>query len=194
MFTRSVRLLSLATLACTAAFAQPLRAQSADPVDDLINRVIADVNDLRYADAIRRGNEVLTYTRTMRPAQYALLRTALAAAFYPEETVAQQPDSAIAQFVAGLKVLPDLSLPIELRWAGLDSLLAVARTRTLAVTVAMDEQALVGPDGRGSISVESSRPARFVLRTNSLGSAAVARQAATTSGATTASQIGRAHV
>lgn len=180
---------------CVAALTNtaPLRAQQADPVDDLITRVIADVNDLRYADAITRGRELLTFSKTMRPAQEALLRSVLAAAYYPEETDAQQPDSAIAQFAAGIRVQPDLALPIELRWAGLDSLLSVARARTFAIVVSADEQSLVGPGATAALSVHSSRPARFTLRTSLLGSAVQTPQSSTTAADTHASLSYRAH-
>lgn len=194
MLTRTRQFLIALSLATAGAGGTaPLGAQNADPVDDLIARVIADVNDLRYADAIKRGYEVFTFAPTMRPAQEALLRSALAAAFYPEETASQQPDSAIAQFVAGIRVQPDLNLPIELRWAGLDSLLGVARARTFAVVISADEQSLTGPEGRGSITVQSSRPARFVLRTNLMGSAAAARQDSTASADTRGTLRFRAH-
>ncbi len=180
-------------IAAVSALAAPLRAQNADPVDDRITRVIADVNDLRYADAITRGREVLALHRTMRPAQEALLRSALAAAFFPEETAAQQPDSAIAQFVAGIRVQPDLTLPIELRWSGLDSLLFIARARTFAVVVSAEDQSLIGPEGRGNLSVHSSRPARFTLRTSLLGNPVQTAQDASTGADTRATLRFRAH-
>lgn len=146
--------------------------QPAGPIDDLILRVIADLNDLRYDDAIARGREVFGFTRTMTPAQEALLRTAMAAAFYPEEEPAQRPDSALAQFAAAIRVKPDVTIPIELRWAGLDSLLGVARSRTFALVVQADSaRTLVGPGARGGLMVQSSRPARFTLRTGLVGSA-----------------------
>jgi hypothetical protein len=192
-FLRSLRVAALALLAGVAAFALPAGAQTADPVDDLITRVIFDLNDLRYADAIKRGRDVLATTRGMRAEQEGLLRSAIAAAYYPEEANAQQPDSAIAQFVAGLKVVPDLALPIELRWDGLDSLLTVARSRTLAVVVTMDEQSLSGPEGRGTLAVHVSRPARVSLRTNALGSAALVWQDSSAGAATRSTLQFRAH-
>ncbi len=173
--------LSAATLASASPAALTAQgAPPADPVDDLIGLVIADVSGLRYADAITRGREVFAFARNMRPAQEVLLRSALAAAFYPEETEAQQPDSALAQLVAGIRVRPDMAIPIELRWTGLDSLLDVARARTFAVVVSADSaQELTGPAGRGSVRVLSSRPARFVLRTALVGSSSAFTQSST---------------
>lgn len=187
-----VKLLRLA-LALSLAVAAPLRAQTTSPTDDLITRVIADVNDLRYADAIRRGYEVFTFARTLTPSQEVLLRSAIAAAFYPEEVAAQLPDSAIAQFVAAIQRVPDHTLPIELQWAGLDSLLEVARARTFVVQVNGDEQTLVGPTGQGTLTLLSSRPARFTLRTALLGSTAANRQDSTAAMSPRATLRYRAH-
>jgi hypothetical protein len=157
-------------------FAAPLRAQvvpaAGEPVDDLILRVIADLSDLRYGDAIRRGREVMSYARPMMSVEQAsLLHTAIAAAFYPEEAAAQRPDSALAELEAAIRVKPDVVLPVELAWDGLDSLLTVARSRSFAVVVRADStRTLVGPAARAGLMVQSSRPARFTLRTGVLGS------------------------
>ena len=175
----------LRTLAFTLALAAPLGAQvvpaSREPVDDLILRVIADLSDLRYADAIVRGREVMAYARPMMSsAQASLLHTVIAAAFYPEEGSAQRPDSAIKELEAAIRVKPDVVLPVELAWDGLDSLLTVARSRSFAVVVQADSaRTLVGPTARGGLMVQSSRPARFTLRTGLVGSAASTVQSST---------------
>jgi hypothetical protein len=171
----------------------PLGAQQTNPIDDLILRVIADLNDLRYGDAIRRGRDALGSRGSMTPAQEARLRTVVAAAFYPEEAAAQQPDSAIVQLVAAVRLRPDLTIPIEVRWAGLDSLLGVARGRTFAVLVSGEPQELVGPEGRGTLRVQSSRPARFRLSTALVGSSVTTRQDEVLTPATEAGLRYRAH-
>lgn len=161
LFAR-LALVALAALGAPSA----LRAQDApSPIDDLIARVRGDVNDLRYADAIRRGNEVFSFATSIRLDQMIALRSAMAAAFYPEEREAQQPDSALRQLVEIVKLKPDAELSVEIRWAGLDSLLLVARSRTFAVQLrpAAEDQ-LVGTEGRGFVEVISSRPARYRLR------------------------------
>lgn len=135
------------------------------PLDELILKVESAVGDLRYADAIQRGYEVFAFTQTFSPAQEVRLRSALAAAFYPDEPELQRPDSAIAQFVSLLRVVPDAAIPIEMRWSGLDSLFAVASARTHAVRIEPSApQVLVGEAGRGTVSVLASRPSRFRLR------------------------------
>jgi hypothetical protein len=196
MLTRlklAARVTPFAAAALLAVASTRLGAQGSDPIDDLITRVLADLNDLRYADAIRRGREVLATGRTMSPAQEALLRSTIAAAYFPEEADAQRPDSAIAQFTAALAVQPDLTLPVELRWPGLDSLLTVARSRSFVLLASAEPQTIVGPDGRGRVEVQSSRVARFTLQTSLLGSAVAARQDVTTTAGTRATLQFRAH-
>lgn len=174
---------SLATCAAAVAMALPAGAQSVpvsgEPVDDLILRVIADLSDLRYADAIARGREVMGYARTMMsPEQASLLHAVIAAAFYPEDAPIQQPDSAITELVAAVRVKPDVALPVEISWPGLDSLLEVARSRSFAVVVQADSaRVLIGPEARGGLMVQSSRPARFTLRTGLLGASSSVLQA-----------------
>jgi hypothetical protein len=182
-----------ASVAPPAPLAAQVAGQGTDPVDDLIFRVIADLSDLRYDDAIARAREVFQFVRTMTPAQEALLRTAMAAAFYPEEVPAQRPDSALVQFAAAIRVKPDVSIPVELRWDGLDSLLSVARSRTFAVVVQADTpRVLAGPGARGGLMVQSSRPARFTLRTGLVGSDTAVVQASTTESGTAAVLMFRA--
>ena len=177
---------SLSTLAAALVLATPLSAQvvpaAGEPVDDLILRVIADLSDLRYREAIVRGREVMAYARPIMSAgQASLLHTVIAAAFYPDDRAAQQPDSALAELAAAIRVKPDVVLPVELAWDGLDSLLTVARSRSFAVVVQADSaRTLVGPTARGGLMVQSSRPARFTLRTGLVGAATSTVQSTTT--------------
>jgi hypothetical protein len=169
MLRRSLPLLGLLLL--VGALARPAHAQApeASPLDDLIARVRADVNDLKYPEAIARGREVFAFARTARPAQLIALRHAMAAAFYPEEREAQNADSALAHLRASVRLQPDVQLAAELKWAGLDSLLEVARRTTFAVALRPNTaDTLVGPDGRGTISFIASRPARYKLRIRAL--------------------------
>lgn len=151
------------------AAAQP--TQSASPIDDLIARVRTDIDNLEYAEAIRRGNLVFGFARSMRLEQLIALRSAMSAAFYPEEREAQQSDSALKHLVEMVRLKPDVTLSVETRWAGLDSLLELARLRTFAVQMRPSEQdQLVGTDGRGFVDVISSRPARYKLRIRAMPS------------------------
>lgn len=152
--------------------AAPPQGQTS-PIDDLIGRVRSDVNNLAYADAVRRGNEVFAFARSMRLDQMIALRGIMASAFFPEEREAQRPDSALKHLVELVKLQPDVALPVEIRWSGLDSLLEVARARTFAVQMRpAQEDVLVGTEGRGTVTVIASRPARYRLRIRALPSGA----------------------
>jgi hypothetical protein len=172
---RITRLALVAGSVCAVALPSLALAQAtppaaqASPIDDLIARVRSDVNNLAYADAVRRGNEVFAFARSMRLDQMIALRGIMASAFFPDEVAAQKPDSAMKHLVELVKLQPDVTLPVEIRWPGLDSLLEVARSRTFAVQMRpAQEDQLVGTEGRGTVSVIASRPARYRLRLRAL--------------------------
>jgi len=166
---RPLHLVGLLLLAAALLRPASAQAQEASPLDDLIARVRADVNDLKYPEAIARGREVFAFARTARPAQLIALRHAMAAAFYPDERESQQPDSALAHLRATVRLQPDVQLDAELKWAGLDSLLEVARRTTFAVQLRPNAaDTLVGPDGRAGVNFIASRPARYKLRVRAL--------------------------
>src|SRR5688572_10706981 len=151
----------LSILTALVLFAAPAEAQ----FRDLIDRVKADINDLKYSEAVRRGQEIFSFMSAMTPPQVLELRQVMAAAFYPEEKEGQQPDSALAQLVELVKLDPEATNIADLKWVGLDSLLEVARSRTFSVAVKYQEESiLVGSDGRGFVGVVATRPARFQLR------------------------------
>lgn len=171
---RSRRPSALAALALAVALLlAPISradAQGTSVVDDLILRVISDVSDLRFSDAIARGREILLGGSALRPQQEVTLRIALAAAFFPDFGGAPQPDSALAQFDRVVRLAPDAELPIVLAWDGLDSLLQVARARTLAVVVRPSADSLtIGGERRAEVEVVATRAARYRLATRRVG-------------------------
>jgi hypothetical protein len=106
-----------------------LSAQQTSPVDDVLDRMFSDVNDFRYADAVRRGEEAAAITRAMSRTQQVRYRGLMAAAYYPEESTFQRPEAALRELDALIRLVPDAQLPQELFWRGLDSLLSVSRSR-----------------------------------------------------------------
>jgi hypothetical protein len=168
------RTLSLAHLVAGALLLLPpvarAAAQGTNPVDDLILRVVSDVSDLRFGDALTRGREILAAGTTLRPQQEITLRIAMAAAFFPDFGGDQQPDSALTQFDRVVRIAPDAEIPITLAWDGLDSLLQVARARTFVVVVRppMDSVA-IGGERRAEIEVVATRAARYRLATRRVG-------------------------
>jgi hypothetical protein len=140
---------------------RPLAAQQRrSPTDDVIEQMKRAVNDLRYDEAIRLGRDLESFAGQLRPAQVVWLRQLLALAWYPEETEAQHPDSALRHLVALVRASPESVLPVEFRWTGLDSLLTAARERTLGLAIAPDaEYVLGGADEAGALRVFTTRAA-----------------------------------
>lgn len=174
MLTTRSKLWRLAYLALTAALiiapSGRAAAQGTSPVDELISRVVTDVGDLRFSDALTRGREILSAGAALRPQQEVTLRTAMAAAFFPDFGGEPQPDSALAQFDRVVRLAPDAEIPIVLAWDGLDSLLNIARARTFAVVVRPPtDTATVGGERRAEVEVVASRAARYSLATRRAG-------------------------
>ncbi len=147
-------------LLAAAALASPLAAQQRrSPTDDVIEAAKRALNDLRYDEAIRLGRDIEPFTAQMRTAQVVALRQVLALAFFPEEREFQRPDSALRQLVALVRLRPDADLAPDLRWSGLDSLLAVARERTFAAALVPVAEYQMG----GAFTVATTRSARVRL-------------------------------
>lgn len=164
---RSLRSAVLA-LVLLAPGLQAQQRPASSPINDLIARITALVNDFRYADAVRAGESATALVRQMRPDQLLAFNTVMAAAYYPDEASEQRPSAALARLDDVIRLRPDARIPQELRWSGLDSLLEVSRRRVFsAVARPATQYAIAGVEGRGLIDVVSSRPAAFRLRVTS---------------------------
>ncbi len=154
--------LLLASLLPALAGAQQARARAASPVDDVLDRITGDINDLRYADALRRGRGIAGSEQSLPLAQRVRWRLLMAAAFYPDdEKRHQHPDSALRHLRALVRIAPDARYRPEMRWHGLDSLLDIARERTLgAVARAPATQRVGGANATGRVDVIATRRVR----------------------------------
>lgn len=190
-----MRTLRFALVALVAvALPSRARAQEASIIAMQIDRVIADVSDLRYADAIAKGREILASRAALTRTQEVELRSALAAAFFPDVGGQQFPDSALAQFVAVIRLAPDAEVMPTLAWPGLDSLLNVARARTFAVVLRPEPDTLTLDGGTpATLRVLASRPARFALRTRPRGQGREVEHSSTAEPAADAALSLRAH-
>lgn len=140
------------------------QARTASPVDDLLDGITADINDLRYDEAVRRGRALSSAADDMPIAQRSRWRLLMAAAFYPEERALQQPDSATRHLRALIRLAPDARYAAEMRWRGLDSLLESARIETFAAVVRGPRvQRAGGADEPGRVDIVASRGARLRL-------------------------------
>lgn len=180
VLAESQRVAPFVRLIAVALFVPALAAAQDRTLDARVESVVNAVANLQNAEAIQLGTSLLASNPALSEAQELRLRTAIAAAYYPDEEAGQQADAAVLQLSAILTRIPDARLPIELRWAGLDSLLEVARSRTFAVRLSYDEeQVLVGPDARGSVSLVATRPAQFHLSITPVGNTAAMPQDST---------------
>jgi hypothetical protein len=155
---------------CCGVFALcllPLSAtaqQRATPIDDVIENIRRALNDLRYTEAVRLARDLETDAARMRPSREVVYRQIFALAYFPEELEFQKPDSSLRQLRRLVQLRPDIEIEPELRWAGLDSLLAIARAETFAVGVdAAREMELAGASPTGDVTVFTTRPTRLRL-------------------------------
>lgn len=148
-----------ALLLVITPFVAGAQRQAASPVDDVLDRMTADINDLRYADAIRRGSAFGSSVDALSLAQRVRWRLLMAAAHYPFEREHQRPDSASRHLRAVVRLAPEARYAPEMRWRGLDSLLENARGRTLAAVVSGPaSQRAAGPAAPGRVDVLATRP------------------------------------
>ncbi|HET8771558.1 MAG TPA: hypothetical protein VFM71_11300 [Gemmatimonadaceae bacterium] len=165
MLTRLITLTAvLVALAHPHAVAEAQALRALD--DEALAAIREDVLLQRYDQAIRRANDVLGSARAMTLRQRVELWQMMAAAYYPPDAAAQKQDSALLQIDALVRVAPDATLPAELSWPGLDTLVEKARAFVFSVTSRPPpELVLRGASQAGFITVVASRPTRFRLTT-----------------------------
>ena len=164
----SAVLLAVLVLLASAPLCSPVRAQgtAASPVNEFLDRITADINDLRYAEALRRGRTLAPSADAMPLAQRVRWRLLMAAAFYPEPRAVQGADSALAHLVAALRLAPDARYAPEMRWRGLDSLLARARARSPFVVLRAAPSLRIGARvAAGNLQAVATRPVHLTLST-----------------------------
>jgi hypothetical protein len=158
---QGVRRAVAALLLCLAPAVAAGQARAASPVDDVLDRMTGDINDLRFADALRRGQPFAGSLEALPLAQRVRWRLLMAAAYYPFEREHQRPDSAMLHLRALVRIAPDARYAPEMRWRGLDSLLENARERTLAAVVRGPlTQRVAGPTTPGRVDVVATRAVR----------------------------------
>lgn len=135
------------------------RGRQADPFELMKD----DLREKRYAQVITRGNDLLGSSRAFSLAEQMLLWQVMAAAYYPADVSAQQPDSARLPLDALVRLAPDVMLQHALSWSGLDSLLERSRAAVFAVVARPQVEYSVSPGEPAAITVVATRPARFRL-------------------------------
>lgn len=173
MLTRAATALLLILALVTPVAAQGRRS----PTDDVLDAMRRALNDVRYDEARRLGSDLEAFVPQMRTGQVVAMRQLLALAWFPEEPRAQQPDSALRQLGALVRLAPEARLDPDYTWTGLDSLLTVARERTFGFTATpAAEYTLTGADATGEVLVVTTRSAFVRLALVHRGSGRVVPQ------------------
>lgn len=140
----------------------PLSAQvERNPIQDLIDLGRRDLEDLDYRRADSVAAIVLSVPGLGRAHRIQAYQLAAAARF-PASRLDQQPDRAMEALRALIRIAPEARLPTAITWAGLDSMLGVARSTTFGSAITLrDSVSIRGFDARVAVEVVSTRAAIF---------------------------------
>jgi hypothetical protein len=153
-----------------AGLALPAAAQEPSAIGELIDGARRALNDLKYArtDSIARSLFAMGGRASL--AQRVEGLQLMAAALYPEEHAAQQPDSARRYLEELVRATPDAAIPSAISWPGLDTLLTSVRATTFAIWATPESRyELRGADAEAVIEVAAARSARFRLTATAIG-------------------------
>lgn len=114
-------------------FAAPAYAQEAAPLDELIREAREALDALRYDDAAEIASTLLeTGAVGHVEAEVAALQL-LAASLYPEEEGARNEERARGYLRRLVRAVPQATVPPEMAWPGLDSLMEETRRESLVL-------------------------------------------------------------
>lgn len=155
----------LAVLALFASvIATPVLAQATDPMQDLILEAREALDALRYADAAEIATTLLdTGADGYVEAEVAALQL-LAASLYPEEEGARHEERARGYLRRLVRTVPEATVPRQMAWPGLDSLLEETRRESLVLHARPNAvNHLRGLDASFEIPVWVTRPAQVSI-------------------------------
>jgi hypothetical protein len=145
----------------------PLHAQDRSPIDDLLILAVSALDDLKFDEADSIARIVLELPAAKRAHRSRALAVSAAARF-PELEEAQRPELARRALAHMVRVAPEMGIPREFSWRGLDSLHRLVRSTTFGATafpaVPVSRLTL---DGRIAFQAIATRPTRFLLRVRS---------------------------
>ncbi|CAN5119620.1 hypothetical protein BH09GEM1_BH09GEM1_39670 [soil metagenome] len=168
--SRVLRSTSCAVLLLAAGAGAQVVPERTSPIDDLLRQSQNAFNDLQYLKADSFATQVLALQR-ISGAQRIRALLIRAAAYFPEEVSAQKRPLALAALKEVVRSNIDATMPQDLTWPGLDSLLVEAKRSTFGAAIAADpEQTAIGPNGMGELRVRANRPAIFRLVITPAGS------------------------
>lgn len=139
-------------------------AKGPSPIDDKIAHAKDALNSLRYDEARQSARELFALGGRLRRSQQISTLQLAAAAFYPEEESGRNADSARVYLTQLSKYYPEGSMPADITWRGLDSLLNDVRRQTFGATIKPPQQlTLSGTTSRPAVEVFSTKLARWQL-------------------------------
>lgn len=163
------RRFTIVAAALVALAGPPVRAQEPSPdqqrspIEELVARARAALNDLEYARADSIARTLLDLRGQATAAQRIEGLQLLVAALYPDEPRAQRRDSAVRYLEELVRATPNHRIPRAISWPGLDALQDSVRDATFALWLEVDPDTLDGPGAALRLRVSASRPARFGL-------------------------------
>lgn len=167
---RVLRGASCALLVLAAGAGAQVVPERRSPIDDLLRQSQNAFNDLQYLKADSFATQVLALQR-VSGSQRVMALMIRAASYFPEEASAQRRPLALAALKEVVRSNIDATLPQDLTWPGLDSLLSEAKRTTFGAAIAANpEQTAVGPDGMGELRVRANRAAIFKMVISPAGS------------------------
>ena len=181
---RFVRVPIAFLLALIVFRASPGAAQQVDPIQDILREGQDRFTSFRFHEADSLAIVALGNPGLRRQGRTDALILA-AASRYPRDVAAQHRDSALTALRQFVRYAPETSLPETMTWPGLDSLLLTARQTTFGASAsAPDSTILHGINGRVSIDVVATRPAKFGLWIARAGDRGLGEQVDTTGAVT----------
>lgn len=100
------------------------KAQGGSPIGEMMAKGRNALNDLHYREADSIAKRILVLGTLLTPEQQVMAVQLRAASLYPEEAAEQHTDSAIV-VIRQLLRLGTSSVPKDMSWAGLDSLVVL---------------------------------------------------------------------
>lgn len=155
----------LAICATVVGSAQMAAQTPGSPINDLLGSAKAALNDLKFLRADTICRQVLALGPQLRRSQTVLAWQILAAAQFPEDGGARDTASARASLREAIRLDLDATLPLDIRWSGLETLRneELRSTFGMAVRVPRAEIIYGGSAGDAIVRVATSIPSTVVL-------------------------------
>lgn len=120
-----------------------LCAQSSSPINDLLKNAKDALNELKFARADSIARDVLALGSDLRRSQAILAWEIVAAAHFPEDAAARDSVAARNAFRSAIRLDLDATIPVDIRWPGLDALLTDEKRTAVGMAVRVPRTELI---------------------------------------------------